>query len=815
MKLFTSKGNIVISFLTGLLCLGYLAFSACHYLKKTESSEKAVQAAQQDMLVTESLMNDMQDIESGSRGYLISGNRSFLEPYYKGLQNLSKDSLLFKQPQYDQLLLPGERRKILELIRKKNDISAEGIRLKDKLGFDKAAELVQTGAGKNMMDSIRAIIQVVENKYEIFLSHAYLNQQSANRNTVSRFLILSILFFCTLLISFVIIFYNIHKKDRAETALRAANMKLEHQVAGISAELGGVFERITDAFIAVDKNFCYTYLNKRAGELIQKDPAALIGKNVWDVFPDAVGSSTWKAFKQAMDTQELVSNEDYYEPLDLWQENSIYPSPGGLSVFIRNISERKKAEHKMMIEKELSDSIINSLPGIFYLYDRNGKFIRWNRNFEIVSGYSNEEVAGMHPLDFFHESEKELLAARIGMVFVTGEAEVEAEFYTKDHQRIPYYFNGKAIAYQDKTCLIGMGIDITKRKMAEKELLLSEKKYKTLFEDNPMPLWMFSLQDLRFIAVNDAAIKHYGYSEAEFLQMTISDIRPEKDRADLQAAVSVKDGGVRKLGLWQHLKKNGEMIHVEIFSHDTMYNGEAVRLVMANDVTEKEKAQELLQHSYEEMRELASHLQDIREEERASMAREVHDQLGQLLTGIRMDISWLHKKMPADDPEIKQRMDETMDMLNDAVLSVRKIATDLRPSILDDLGLVAAMEWQCEEFERKSGILVSFDHIVGNVKIPPSYNIGLFRILQESLTNVARHSGAHHVEVNLHVLEGNLLLRIKDDGTGFDKSGIIEKKTLGLLGMEERCLMMGGSYDIDSAPGQGTVVTVRIALNKQ
>src|SRR4029079_2517992 len=145
-------------------------------------------------------------------------------------------------------------------------------------------------------------------------------------------------------------------------------------------------------------------------------------------------------------------------------------SPKQIFGITSDITERKKIEDEILKEKYLSESVINSMPGIFYLYDQNGNFLRWNKNFETVSGYSASEIAGMHPLDFFCEDEKDLLKQKIAKVFEKGMADVEACFFTKDSEKIPYYFNGWSVILEGKSCLIGVGIDITEVKKAEEEI---------------------------------------------------------------------------------------------------------------------------------------------------------------------------------------------------------------------------------------------------------------------------------------------------------------------------------------------------------
>jgi signal transduction histidine kinase len=214
----------------------------------------------------------------------------------------------------------------------------------------------------------------------------------------------------------------------------------------------------------------------------------------------------------------------------------------------------------------------------------------------------------------------------------------------------------------------------------------------------------------------------------------------------------------------------------------------------------------------EQLRDLSAHLQNIREEERIHIAREMHDELGQLLTGFKMDVSWLKKRLAGNsDPAILEKLEGMVIITDEAVRFVRKIAAELRPSILDDLGLIPALEWHNREFEKRYNIQVEFQSHVQDLKIPSTIATGIFRMYQESLTNVARHSGAKKVSAILDATDENIHISIADDGKGFD-IGRAERKTLGLLGMKERAIMIGGTLEIKSEPGRGTTILITIPL---
>ena len=178
-----------------------------------------------------------------------------------------------------------------------------------------------------------------------------------------------------------------------------------------------------------------------------------------------------------------------------------------------------------------------------------------------------------------------------------------------------------------------------------------------------------------------------------------------------------------------------------------------------------------------------------------------------------MDVSWLNKKIASPDDHIRQKMNDLLLMLDETVKTVRRISSELRPSLLDDLGLSAAMEWQLKEFEKRSGIKTRFHAPETEVELSNTVKTALFRIFQESLTNVARHSGAMKVAVSLKHNNNDFILSIVDDGKGFDKHQVESKRTLGILGMKERTSMIGGTYKITSELGKGTAVEVSISVN--
>ena len=216
----------------------------------------------------------------------------------------------------------------------------------------------------------------------------------------------------------------------------------------------------------------------------------------------------------------------------------------------------------------------------------------------------------------------------------------------------------------------------------------------------------------------------------------------------------------------------------------------------------------------EQLRNLTAHLQNIREEERIHIAREMHDELGQLLTAFKMDVSWLNKKLAdTSNDSIREKLIDMEKHIDNSVAFVRKLATELRPSVLDDFGLISALEWHSDEFAKRFNIEIEFNTEIKELKTSSLIATGLFRMYQESLTNVARHAEATKVKATLKTTKEWIYLSIHDNGKGFDLTADSRQKTLGLLGMKERATMIGGKLEINSEPGKGTSIMITVPLN--
>ncbi|MCL5735178.1 MAG: histidine kinase [Actinobacteria bacterium] len=235
---------------------------------------------------------------------------------------------------------------------------------------------------------------------------------------------------------------------------------------------------------------------------------------------------------------------------------------------------------------------------------------------------------------------------------------------------------------------------------------------------------------------------------------------------------------------------------------------------MVFDITAAKRAEEELKASHDQLRELSRFLESVREDERTKLAREIHDELGQTLTGIKMDLSWLAGRFPQDHELLVRRTESLYKLVEETIQSVKRICSELRPAVLDDLGLAPALQWLTCDFGKRAGLRCRFSAHPHDIVLDRDRSTAIFRICQEALTNVVRHAEATRVSVRLTKGPHSVILRISDNGKGIRESQIVNPRAFGLLGMRERAREWSGELRVSGTPGKGTVVTLGIPLGR-
>ncbi|MTI21849.1 PAS domain S-box protein [Fulvivirga sp. RKSG066] len=894
--------------------------------------------------------------------------------------------------------------------------------------------------------------------------------------------------------------------------------------------------RISDGFVALDQNWNYTYVNERGAQILGKTPEELIGKNIWKVFPEGVGQPFYKLYHKALETQSYQYLEEHYAPWDRYFENHIYASQDGLSIFFKDITERKKQERTIFYANQRLKNHLNNTPLAVTEWDAEGRIIEWSPAAEKMFGWKADEVIGKNreELNILHKDDYAFAVNLAIDLLETGNNQLVVRNNTKDGKIIYCQWHNSVIKdgageivsfmslaqditeqkqaeknlvettrllntaqqlaelgswkinltdetlfwsdemynihevdplefsptlenvdqfYQDNIDLVreafkesmrtgktsvleaeivtaknnhkwvrviceyslinnkqgvftGSMQDITTQKLNEKsEAEKQERKLKeqaTLYELSTMriewsldrkikqilklvaetidcervSIWYFDhevesittdyvyvksaneftdtitlnklefptyfsfindIQTSKVIAAEDAHIhpatreftEYYlkphgirsmldvclssgGKAIGVICHEHIGDVRVWTQQ-DIDFASSVADltalileGENRKkaeekirisesrykaliaasnTGAWEYFAdqdyywcseeyftmlgrtqddymKEGEhsvlkpwlsllhpddveqaetkffkylenpegtyenyfrMLHKDghyiwVWSRGEIIrdsNNESTKRVVGThiDISERKKSEEELKEINDRLRKLSAHLQTIREEERTNIAREIHDELGQQLTGIMLDLSILNEKLEEEGNDyLVENVSRMIDTAKEIIASVRKISTSLRPSILDDLGLKAAIEWHADQFEEKTNINCKVDIKNLTDNYSKEINTTVFRIFQESLTNVLRHANATEVQAALVEEEGSLELEVKDNGVGITDQRKYNVSSLGLIGMSERASMVNGHFSIDRAGERGTKVCLKVPL---
>jgi PAS domain S-box-containing protein len=244
-------------------------------------------------------------------------------------------------------------------------------------------------------------------------------------------------------------------------------------------------------------------------------------------------------------------------------------------------------------------------------------------------------------------------------------------------------------------------------------------------------------------------------------------------------------------------------------------DGRRVYFHTVDDISDRKQTEEQLLASREQLRELSQFLESVREEERTKMAREIHDELGQSLTALKFDLSWLSGRFPQELEQLSERTRSMGELIDGAIQTVKRLSAELRPGVLDDLGLVDAIQWQTQDFSKRTDIRTNFTSDSEEISLDRDRSTALFRICQEALTNIVRHARATRVTVSLKKMGQRVVIRVSDNGVGIEESQILDPRAFGLVGMRERAAFFGGEVKITGLPGKGTVVAVSIPLPRR
>jgi PAS domain S-box-containing protein len=503
---------------------------------------------------------------------------------------------------------------------------------------------------------------------------------------------------------------------------------------------------------------------------------------------------------------------------------------GGSALYrtaITDITERKRAAEALRENEEKLRWLIANMPAVLWIRDEHGGPRYISANVAGVLGYTEQEVrsggrrfwhANVHPDDRQRvETAYARIFSRDGQI---GAAIYDIEYRrsTKDGSWIWVLDRGMSISEEGGArYATGMLWDTTRRKRMQEQLRESEERFRQLAENIDEVFYLTDVEGDQIFYVSPAFEKVWGFSAQKLYQEPRSwqELVYFADRKRVRRAFKARERGSAYDMEFRIARPDGAVRWIRVRGFPISgASGTVFRVAgVARDVTVRKEAAEVLRVSHQRMRELALHLQSVREDERKRIAREIHDELGALLLAIKMDLDACQKRQAAV-PDVTAAMQELLGRVDTAIDSVRRIATDLRPSVLDNIGVLAAVEWQAQETERRTGIKceVAADPRRDDFDLPPELATAIFRIVQEALSNVVRHSRATHVHIALGERADRVELHIADNGKGFGTDVLPDSKSWGLIGMAERVRAFGGEFSVMGAPHEGTAITVTIPV---
>lgn len=498
-------------------------------------------------------------------------------------------------------------------------------------------------------------------------------------------------------------------------------------------------------------------------------------------------------------------------------------------VLKREIDQREKAQEELEESKEYFRSLIENAQDIITVLDEEGTVHYDTPSVYRILGYNRRELVGSNVFDFIHkEDKKEVEHAFLDTLRNSGKVvTVQFRFQHKNGSWVYLESIAKYVPDTPKgPVFIVNSRDVTKRhehlrKLNEQRIKLAEAQRIAKVGSWE---WNFNANDDESeLEWSDELFRIFDLAPEEFdhqYETYISHVHPDdRERVENEIKNANKDEEYFSL---QHriIRSDGEVRHVSCRGRLLLENDEPFKMVgTIQDVTEQKEREEQLRIYSDKLRKLSERVERTREEERIRIAREIHDELGQMLTVLKIDMSMYKENIKRKVSEdlagfFDDEMQQMMNRINTIIESVHRITTKLRPEVLDDLGLIEAIEWQAKELAKRIDLAVEVNSFLDNTKlISEDQKTTLFRVFQEAMNNIIRHAQATKVKIKLHKEHNDLLLTVKDNGIGITQEQKDARSSFGLIGMRERARFLGGDIHVEGDRDKGTRVTVKIPLN--
>lgn len=613
-------------------------------------------------------------------------------------------------------------------------------------------------------------------------------------------------------------------RDEEGKAVKMVGAMIDQTKSKISEEIlssqAHLLEDISDAVIATDDNMKIVSWNRAAEMMYGWSEQEAIGQDIESlIVTDNEYKGEETIYRKLIDNEEWSGEVIQYnrvdEPMNILSSVRVITDRegnfDGAVAVNKDITAIKEIQKQLSYEQRRFEYVTSVVSDAIWDANPSDGSLWWSEGFE--SHYKHEVPApedgfemwknNLHPDDRARVTEDMKHAEDSGAT----EWKKEYRFYRGDGTLATVLDRAYILRNEkgDIMRIIGAMNDITLQKEAEKELRRSEQQYRLLYEQSPLPMYIFDKETFRLLSVNEALIDLFGYSEEEFLEMTFFELfMPEEEKKIHDEAARNLQKTRSGFDVWRQKTKSGDIIFCEISGSDIYFKEKQQRLVLTIDITEQRKAEEMAIKAVVEGE----------ERERHRIANELHDGLGQYLSAANMHLSTVYSDS-GSLPESSDRSFKTgLQMLEHAISETRSISHNLLPKAIQDYGLKLALESLVNEMQSTQDISIYLFQKYEYDTIPRNIQINLFRIIQEALNNAIKHSGSTTININLVYSESELICTVEDNGTGFDPTNV-ENEGLGLQSMKTRVAAMSGNIDIDSKDNSGTLITVIVPIQMQ
>jgi PAS domain S-box-containing protein len=500
-------------------------------------------------------------------------------------------------------------------------------------------------------------------------------------------------------------------------------------------------------------------------------------------------------------------------------------------LYDKDITNRKRTEETLDQERALLRTIIDNFPNSIFVKDKKYRKIvvnleharRVTMHLSPTISFSVDDLLGKTDFEVYPRELAEGFLIEDQKIIDGGQSVLNHELLSIDTNGQTHWELISKIPLRDRNGeiigLVGISNDITGRKQTEQAFLQSEENFRRSISESPFGIRIISFEG-ETIYVNKAFLDIYEYNNLEEFRSipAINRYTPESYAQHQIRKEKIKNGHDIFDYEVSIVRKNAEVRYVKVWRKEVLWNGVKHYQTFNLDITEQKQSAEALNNSQQELRKFATHLQNVREEEKLSLAREIHDDLAQISVALKIDMGMFKKKISkgieaTTTEELLSKLKDFSGQVDNSIKSARRIMNGLRPELIELLGFEEACKSYLRDFEKTYQISSQFESTILNLVINLEQSVALFRILQETLTNVAKHAKAKVVKVQFSNQTNKLIMEIIDNGVGFDENNKGRQDSYGLIGMKERVFLLDGELNITSKVGQGTSVRVKIPYN--